>query len=69
MNRTHIEVVKANNGANVFGMFDGQMLKIAKETEKFIFAEAWNGKEIKVSKQTKLCCHWKNKSTSPLFNI
>lgn len=69
MNRTHVEVSKANKGANVWNLFDGQMLKVLKETPKFVFVESWEGKQIKISKHTKQCCYWSQKNTSPIFNI
>lgn len=66
---THIEVTKANKGAEIFGLQDGHLLKVLKETTCFIFAVSHSGKEIKISKKTKRCCYWSSKSTSPVFNV
>lgn len=69
MATTHIEVQAANKGAEVFGIEDGQLLKVSKETKDFFFAKSFSGKEIKVSKKTKRACQWSNTSTAPVFNI
>lgn len=72
MAATHIEVIKANEGANVYGIVDGDLLEVLKETPNFLFVKARDGgsrKEIKVSKQTKRACRWSNQRTSPTFNI
>lgn len=69
MATTHIEVTKANKGAEVFGLGDGHLLKVEKETDCFFFVRSHTGHQIKVSKQTKRACHWRNATTSPVFNI
>ena len=69
MATTHIEVTKANRGANVFGLADGHLLKVEKETPCFFFVRSHTGKQIKVSKHTKRACHWGNVATSPVFNV
>lgn len=66
---THIEVTAANRGAEVFGLTDGDLLKVLKVTPSFIFAAARNGKEIKISKRTHRACHWAAQSNSPVFNV
>ena len=66
---THIEVTKANRGAEVFGLEDGQLLTVLRETPCFFFVKTFAGREIKVSKQTKRLCHWASVSNSPIFNI
>ena len=69
MATTHIEVTTANRGAEVFGLQDGHLLKVERETPKFFFVRSHTGKAIKVSKTTKRACHWKNQATSPIFNV
>jgi len=66
---THIEVIAANKGAEVFGLKDGQLLKVHHVTNCFIFARSFSGQEIKISKQTKRACHWVSQSNSPVFNV
>lgn len=66
---THIEVTEANRGAEVFGLNDGDLLSVTKVTPNFIFANARNGKEIKISKKTHRACHWANQASSPVFNV
>lgn len=66
---SHIEVIAANKGREVFGIEDGQCLKVVKETPAFFFVVSFTGKEIKVSKSTGLAGHWSNKATSPVFNV
>lgn len=66
---THIEVTAANRGTEVFGIQDGQLLTVLRETPCFFFVKSFAGKELKVSKQTKRLCHWGNANTSPVFNI
>lgn len=67
--RSHVEVIEANKGKEVFGIENGQLLTVTKETDKFVYLVSFTGKEIKVSKQTRKACHWRNSSTSPTFNI
>ena len=66
---THIEVVQAKKGAEVWGLKDGQLLPVHHDTECFIFAKSFGGNEIKISKKTGRACHWRSASTSPVFNI
>jgi len=68
---THIEVISANRGAEVYGLSDGMLVKVIKETPKFFFLKAPKDghAELKVSKKTNRCCHWANQNSSPLFNI
>lgn len=66
---THIEVVAANKGAEIFGLQDGHLIKVEKETENFFFCVSHSGKQIKVSKQTKRACSWRDQKTSPVFNV
>ncbi len=66
---THVEVIEAKHGAVIFGLRDGQLLTIKQETPCFFFVTAPNGKEIKISKKTRLSCSWDKPSTSPVFNV
>lgn len=71
---THIEVTKANKGAEVFGLADGMLVRVIKETPKFFFCEPRNASrnghtQMKVSKTTRRLCLWSNKNTSPVFNV
>jgi hypothetical protein len=65
---THIEVIQAKGGKN-FGMEDGSLLTVLKETQCFFFIKSHSGKTFKVSKHTKRLCNWGNVSSSPIFNI
>ncbi len=69
MQATHIEVKLANSAAEVYGLFDGQILKVIKETPAFFFAATPDGTELKVSKKTKRCWYWSPLKISPVFNI
>jgi len=65
---THIEVTQAKGGKN-FGIEDGSLLTVLKETKCFFFVKSHAGKTFKVSKQTKRLCNWGNVNSSPVFNI
>jgi hypothetical protein len=66
-----ITVLQAKRGVEAYGLKDGQLLFPFHESPCFYFVEAPNGtgKEIKISKKTKKCCHWGNTSTSPIFSF
>lgn len=66
---SHIEVVSANHGVEIYDIKDGQLLKVTKETNNFFFVVSFTGKEIKVSKNTKRACNWSKPSIAPTFNI
>ena len=68
---TIITVVQARRGTDAYGLKDGQLLFPARESRCFYFVDAPNssGKEIKISKKTKRCCHWGNSDTSPVFRF
>jgi hypothetical protein len=68
MTTTHIEVT-TTKGATHLGLFDGALLKVINETPCFFFVKNHEGRELKISKQTKRLCHWGNANTSPVFNI
>jgi hypothetical protein len=66
---THVEVLQANAGEQVFGIKTGQLLTVHQVTPCFIFAKSFSGREIKISKKTKRACRWGSPSTSPVFNV
>jgi hypothetical protein len=65
---THLEVIVAKEGS-MYGIEDGNLLRVEKETPCFFFVCTHNGKVFKVSKKTKRIANWKRISTSPIFNI
>lgn len=69
MPATHIEVSYAKDGSRVFGLQDGQLLQVERETDCFFYVKSFSGQTIKVSKKTRRACNWKGAATSPVFNI
>lgn len=69
MPTTHIEVTEAKHGQVIWGLQDGHLLTVEKETPCFFFVRSHAGHKIKVSKKTMRPCYWKQSSTAPVFNI
>jgi hypothetical protein len=74
MATTHVEVTKANGGAAVYGIADGDLLDVVSESPNFFIVKARNNRPntsntIKISKHTKRACRWSNPRTSPAFNV
>jgi hypothetical protein len=65
---THIEVTQAKDGKR-FGIEDGHLLRVNKETKCFFFVTSHSGQSLKISKQTKRLCYWSQTNTSPVFNV
>ena len=64
MNRTHLEVISANDTPSVT---DGQLLEVFGQTKKFFYLWSWGGAKIIVSKKTGTACY--GQGVPALFNV